>query len=1008
MSDDGLGKYTFLPWIRQGISTQLGAPDGTPVLGRATVQAAVSIEGGSESTTDPAPSVTIDVLGPADIKGFDTRAITRVWPKADVFEVEPNYFPLLELFPADIAWRYNPAKADAQGRLRPWLALIVLRDDEIDTVTARTLTTKPHAPLPPFDQLWAWAHVHVDAADAVDVPAMQGLLDSAAHRVVARLVCPRRLDQDTAYTVFLVPTLEATRRSVLGQSVGVTFDVSQPAWKNDGSAVTLPVFYSWRFQTSDTGDFASLAKRIVPQALPATAGQRAMDVAEPGMGRAPAASAPLAVESALRPLDAVPTPWDAGEQVTWTESLAALLDLPADRISEGATNPTLTPPLYGRWYAAAPRLDATAPPWFQDLNADPRTRVVAAMGWQVVQNAQPQLLAGAWAQVDAVRAANMQLRFAQLAREAAMRLYARNVLPLADAQLLALATPLHARVLVPLATEQRSLTLRALVQRSPLRSGVLAPAFRKLARPLGPVGVRQARTKPSLVVERLNSGAMVVAPPPPTPMQMVTPASAGASLAPPWLTSGFADWLAKVPRPLWYVIEKLLELVLAVWPHFANPKLRAELEDFLTEIRDALGDGASPGERIALRASVRDGAVTAAQIHDAPTRFGFVARALQADGTLASLPATTHAEDSRFRLAAATAFGNITAPASAGETLHPVNLTAAIATIKASLDPSVTIGATFGHGRLGGVATLELEDSLDPVMAAPTFPQPMYRPLADVSTDWILSGLEDLPGDLASLAHPNERFIESYMTGLNDEMGRTLLFNEYPTDQRGTYFRQFWDTTSSPDPSPDINAIADWPRGNGLGENSTRPGIDSYLVLVVRAELLRRYPNTIVYAVGAAWGSAGTRSISEPPVELNPDFQGTLGDGMRFWAFKLTVDDARGGNVPGGPAGWYFALQEHSSEPRFGLEPARTPFASSPTTWQALAWSDLANDATALEQLAYIDLGAALPSTTTITDVEDARWHAAKGARASDLAYTTYREPVRLLVHASRMIPPDA
>ena len=31
------------------------------------------------------------------------------------------------------------------------------------------------------------------------------------------------------------------------------------------------------------------------------------------------------------------------------------------------------------------------------------------------------------------------------------------------------------------------------------------------------------------------------------------------------------------------------------------------------------------------------------------------------------------------------------------------------------------------------------------------------------------------------------------MVGLNHEFARKLLWREYPTDQRGSYFRQFWD-----------------------------------------------------------------------------------------------------------------------------------------------------------------------------------------------------------------------
>jgi hypothetical protein len=1014
MSD--LGKYTFLPWLRQGISTQITQTDGTPVMGRANVEATVSIIGGSESTP---VTVSIDLLGPGDVKAFDTRAITRHWPRPDVFEVEPSYFPLLEVFPADVPWRFTPAKADAQDRLRPWLGLIVLRDDEIDTfqgptssVPVAVVKIKAGTPLPRVDQLWAWAHVHVDAADSVNVGTMHTMLDNADSRVVARLLCPRRLDQRTAYTAFLVPTLEAARLSALGQAVDPGMDISQSAWRNDGSAVQLPVFYSWRFQTSDTGDFESLARRITAIPLPATVGQRPMDVSAAGMGLPPAASQPLAIESALKALDAQPTTWSPSEKQTWTTALGALLNQPDQRVKLPGAPRTLVPPLYGRWYAAQTTLDpAGQPPWFDDLNADPRTRVAAAMGWQVVQNEQQQLLAGAWAQVDAIRAANALLRQAQLAREAALRLYGRHVLVQATPALALLTHPVQSRVLFSSAALPAPLTVRALVQQSPLRVGVLSPAFVRLSRPLGPVGVRQGRafsTTPATVIDRVNRGALPVAPPPPTPDNLSTPAKAAAQVAPPWLTPHLAEWLSKVPRPLWTVIELLLEALLAVWPQFLDPPLRNELVQFLTEVQTALQLGGSPADDIQRRIAVRNGSLTPQQLQSAPSRPGFVARALQPDGTLLPPPVSTAPEDPRFRAAVAQAFGIANATPAPGETLYSLPLAQAVPLVTQAIDPSVTIGATFRQ-RIGVVTPWTPPDPLDPIMAAPTFPQPLYKPLFDISADWILSGFGQLPTDVASLAHPNERLIEAYMLGANDELGRTLLFNEYPTDQRGSYFRQFWDPSGSPNPGPDINPIAAWPKTAALGTNSSRPGVDSYLVLIVRAELLRRYPNTIVYAVQAQWNADGTRSISQTnPVELHPDFRGTLGSGAGFWGFKLTTADARGSDSSKGPAGWYFALQEHSSEPRFGLEPAGNTFATSPTVWQNLAWSDLAADATGLAQIQYPDLGATLPNVGAVGDAAQAKWHLADGARASDLAYITYREPVRLLVHASRMIPPDA
>lgn len=52
-------------------------------------------------------------------------------------------------------------------------------------------------------------------------------------------------------------------------------------------------------------------------------------------------------------------------------------------------------------------------------------------------------------------------------------------------------------------------------------------------------------------------------------------------------------------------------------------------------------------------------------------------------------------------------------------------------------------------------------------------------------------------------------FGDSNLVGLNHEMARELLWSEYPTDQRGTYFRQFWDTReSNSDPNLKVGAIS--------------------------------------------------------------------------------------------------------------------------------------------------------------------------------------------------------
>src|SRR5205807_9509715 len=132
-------------------------------------------------------------------------------------------------------------------------------------------------------------------------------------------------------------------------------------------------------------------------------------------------------------------------------------------------------------------------------------------------------------------------------------------------------------------------------------------------------------------------------------------------------------------------------------------------------------------------------------------------------------------------------------------------------------------------------------------------------------------------------------------------------------------------------------------------QNTSRqppPGGD-FLVLLLRAELLRRYPNVVVYAVQAQWNASGGHDLAPNAQEVKPEFQGTLATGVGFWGFRLTADAARGGTQPAtDPPGYFFALQEHPSEPRFGLESAAAgTFGGTASSWDKLSWADLANDA---------------------------------------------------------------
>ena len=118
-------------------------------------------------------------------------------------------------------------------------------------------------------------------------------------------------------------------------------------------------------------------------------------------------------------------------------------------------------------------------------------------------------------------------------------------------------------------------------------------------------------------------------------------------------------------------------------------------------------------------------------------------------------------------------------------------------------------------------------------MNYPQFDLPMYKPLSDLSKEYFLPNINLIEQNSITLLETNQKFIESYMVGINHEMSRELLWREYPTDQRGSYFRQFWDVSGYlPDASEnlatlkerlkDIPELHRWVLTSNLGDHDNR------------------------------------------------------------------------------------------------------------------------------------------------------------------------------------------
>jgi hypothetical protein len=189
------------------------------------------------------------------------------------------------------------------------------------------------------------------------------------------------------------------------------------------------------------------------------------------------------------------------------------------------------------------------------------------------------------------------------------------------------------------------------------------------------------------------------------------------------------------------------------------------------------------------------------------------------------------------------------------------------------------------------------------------------------------------------------------MVGLNHEMARQLLWAGYPTDCMGTYFQQFWDVSKyvpqrgdPTDPAKlaellkDIPLITQWPLSGPLGTHENRTDIvPNNVVLLIRGELLRRYPDAIIYAAKATL-SGGSRIIDPSGDERYPIFGGALRNDITFIGFNLSPLDAVGGPATAAPEGFFFVFQQHPTGPRFGLEPS----AGTVSQWADLAWTHFA------------------------------------------------------------------
>jgi hypothetical protein len=1088
--------YRFLPWSRRGLVAELrdsSRAAAGPLPFRGLIKLDMTLSGGVGSATTSAP-----IAGPGDVVGVDLGAIVRTTPRANASNVEPNFLAAIDFDDADFPWLLTPSAANGTGQLRPWLALAVVEDRPGVTISVPAGAPLPQLhidsgatdELPDLGGSWAWAHAQLLVEQGSGAEAAPVDLVSDPDQHVSRLLCPRRLRPDTRWHACLVPAFDAGVARGLGRvpSPGAI----GPAW-TDQDSIVLPLYFHWSFGTGPEGDFESLARRLRPFVIDLEDGAPTVGTVKMHIGAAGGpvdlpdghAKRIVQMDGALRDVEQedgkltdVPT--------ELRKPLGALLDEIADPSGTDPDDGAVGPPLYGSWPANRFAVDGLDRGWFAELNLDPRARVAAGLGAEIVRAEQEDLMTACWQQVGGVVRANSLLSRARLSIEASTRLHGRSVAVLPQARLLAFAGPLTDR------TPFVEATVAAAIARTSLPDTVVDPAIRRLTAPTSRFVRKVAqRTTGDVVglgarlVAKLAAGSAEVDPTSFVPAGVSPP----AGREPRPLPGGRLD-LSPIGLPVVRPAAELAALTQGIAAVRAQSvpsaterlRLRADLRstglitrrhvnplqqfvalggetgrlrtDGIVEFRAAAAATQPPPAAFVLGreagGSLRVGAVDLSGRGDivlrtAPTEPNVVLGRFEGDGgagrsaltrlpvdtlrpgdtpivirpgpvasefvvtprpagpgggtfegpTVTVLPPSrdavvlTRFETAVSRLAEISSVADAR-PAAA---VVPFALAQAANVLKARCAPAnahvprlgtmvrfgdISLADLRGGSRVRGLAVSPLADR---IMAYPELPEPAYRMLARYDRDRLLPGVDSIPPDSVTLLETNPRFVVGFMAGVNHELNRELLWRRYPTDQRGTPMRRFWDRV---DGETDIPPLHLWrPLTLTL---AAQAGGESNLVLLVRGELLRRYPNTVVLAIAAS--GPDTPSTRDEDVERHI-FSGYLEPDIAFFGFDLQDDDLTTGN------GWFFALQEQVTEPRFALDETVDPRRGGrPTAWRAVAWPDTPVAPgdnfviAALRGVATANQLAPLPTN---------------GAATAD---ALFQNPVQVLVHARHLTRP--
>jgi hypothetical protein len=1077
-----IAHYSFIPWFRQGLNSQiiekdtLGLTNGT-ALQRANLQVQITVQaenvegGGNEQTI----AKVIQVVGPGDVMNVSNKVLIRVNPAPNVNNYEANNLAYMEFYEEDFLWRFTPASPNEANnkRLRPWLALIVLKNEEYTlkqlpdslpfvSVKKEIFDAAFHNPA----ETWAWAHVHFnETLEEKEVEQLKtrvtNELNEDSDSALSRLLCPRKLNKSTAYRAFLIPAFETGRRTGLGLEIADVV-AQDAAWTASAGQETrprgfdFPVYYQWAFQTSNDGDFETLVTKLKPIVMEPESGMMPMDVQELGYGLdQKMAIKTMGMEAALRPPSFenirknFPDQLDetvVSEQLKDFLNLSPSISKPADSGSETAKNPwtdapfsadpMIVPPVYGAWHGQAENLKTGVNfPWLKELNLDFRNRAAAGLGTKVIQKHQEELMNRAWKQVGKVNEANNKINEAFLSKLVNNAIFKKHMLG-AKTDKFVRATGAVQHLVWNAA---KSATITSEINKSAIPNVTQTAAFQKIIRPTNLTKRLAINNNIISNFNQSNDSPSAV-----TAAKLKTPPSAALTLqaATQLVSAADAFYQSNALNLAKDTFFSLLNITTIAGNDLnaaktglqsalsAQPGLPAEVVTTVTGLINNMQTYSRNAEE-EVEVGVGDAQYTAMFDNFSGGRSYANAKVVNMASTkpVAEVTSSKDVQNYKNNLQL---FGVRLNAMPAIRVRQPLaeSLSSVKTNIIAQLKPDFTLRHRVGH-------TIKIWDGhifkpvkeLKPVMAYPEFHEPSYEYLEEISQNFILPNVDKLPRNVITLLETNNRFIESFLAGLNHEMARELLWREYPTDQSGSYFRQFWNIKDNifetdPGKKKDVLPMNEWAKELGFH----RPGESKdILVLVVRGDLFKKYPSTMVYAQMAKYATpdaSKARKLLDPVSKETtkfPLFKAELKPDITLFGFDLTAEEANGdrittvnGSTAGKKPGWFFVFKERAGQTQFGLDDYTTETGDTtqmpvgkPATWSDFTWEHLVNQKGDLDNF-QLNFSKAM----SITDGNAVKekyldevpsW----ASNSAEVASILYQDPVLIARHAGEMLNED-